>query len=622
MKLVYDIECDALEATKIWCAVLYNLDTNQIYKYTHLDDGLPSIEDAVATLSNAEVLIGHNIINYDNLVIQKLYGVNLNEKKVYDTWIMSQTLRYKRSHKHGLAGWGEALGDNKIYFDANKFPKGDDPVILKEMLTYCVKDVIVNTKVYKHLLKEFTSIYNQNNKIREGLKIEHDAAIFNAEVKSRGWNFDTPKAKSNLERMNKRMREIENAIEPHLGERLVYVDKEPKFPKYKKNGNYNVHTVRALSDYFSRPIREEDTHLMAPGTPFQRSYMEPITLGSIDLVKKWLQEEKGWKPDEWTMKKDGFKWIKQSPKFTKTSMESLGELGKMIDEYYTLRNRASVIEGLLKQVIDGRIHGNMWVIGTPTFRARHEVIVNLPGVEAAWGKEIRELFIADEGTVVVGADSSGNQLRGLCHYVGDDEFTKAVVSGKSEDGTDAHSRNASILGCSRAIAKNFLYAYLFGAGDTKLGKTLSGKPDAALGKQKRDEFGKGIKGLVELRQWIGEQWKRTFYQQGQGWFPAIDGRPVFADSEHQTLNYLLQVTEAITCKAALSYSFNKIKEEGLRAQPRLFYHDELAYVSHPDDAARVGEILQESFREAPKTFGIECMDGGSPVTGRDYSDVH
>ena len=63
----------------------------------------------------------------------------------------------------------------------------------------------------------------------------------------------------------------------------------------------------------------------------------------------------------------------------------------MIDDYYTLRNRASVIRGWLEQVKHGRIHGNMWVIGTPTFRARHEVIVNLPSITAKYGKELKRI---------------------------------------------------------------------------------------------------------------------------------------------------------------------------------------------------------------------------------------
>ena len=66
----------------------------------------------------------------------------------------------------------------------------------------------------------------------------------------------------------------------------------------------------------------------------------------------------------------------------------------------------------------------------------------------------------------------------------------------------------------------------------------------------------------------------------------------------------------------------KIREEKLEAEPRLFYHDEIAYVSSKKDADRVGEILQESFREAPKKFGVECMDGGDYIIGTSYADVH
>jgi len=224
--------------------------------------------------------------------------------------------------------------------------------------------------------------------------------------------------------------------------------------------------------------------------------------------------------------------------------------------------------------------------------------------------------------VVVGADSSGNQLRGLAHYVGDDGFTHSVVAGDSSDGSDAHSRNANILGCSRPVAKNYLYAYLFGAGMAKLGSILTGTPNVNAGKVSAEKFGKGIKGLAELKQRLAHQWSERQYRQGIGWFHGLDGRPVFADSDHQCLNYLLQTAEAITCKAAVSYQMEKIREENLRAEPRLFYHDETAWVAHPDDADRVGEILQESFREAPKAFGVDIMDGGAYVKGQSYADVH
>ena len=608
MKLVYDIETDGFDETKVWCLVAHNLDTGSTYKFSDYDNSIPSMDDGCVMLNNAEVLIGHNIIGFDNLVMEKLYGLKLNEKKIYDTWIMSQVLQYKRPHKHGLKGWGEHLNNSKIEFD-----EWDN--YSKEMLRYCVQDVKLNADVFNHLMVEYKKIAAKRPAIKEGLLIEHDTAKFNARVKTRGWNFDVVKAKKNLKDMNVRMLEIENILHPQLGTHKVYIDKVEKFPKFKKNGDYTAVTARLLSDFYNKEIKTTDIHVHAAGEPFQRFTVEQITLGSMELVKEWLLTI-GWKPDEYNRKKVGREWVTVGPKITDTSLEKLGDLGKMISEYYTLRNRSSVIKGWLEVLSGGRIHGNMWTIGTQTFRCRHEVIVNLPGVNAPWGKELRELFIPDDNWKVVGADSSGNQLRGLCHYVGNDEFTNEVIYG------DQHQRNADALGCSRPIAKNYLYAYLFGAGDAKLGSILTGKPNANAGKKSREDFAKGIKGLAELKNRLGDVWRSTQYATGEGWFPGLDGRPVFVSGEYQALNYLLQTAEGITCKSALSYAMNKIDEEGLRAEPRLFYHDEIAYVAHPDDADRVGEILQESFKEGPKMFGVTCMEGGDYVIGSSYADVH
>ena len=78
---------------------------------------------------------------------------------------------------------------------------------------------------------------------------------------------------------------------------------------------------------------------------------------------------------------------------------------------------------------------------------------------------------------------------------------------------------------------------------------------------------------------------------------VMDGSLPLMDAQYSVgqaiklLNYLLQAAEGVTCKAALMWAWDKIKEEKLRAEPRLFYHDEMAFQSHPDDAKRVGEIL-------------------------------
>lgn len=608
MRLVFDIECNGLDPDTIWCIVAYNLDTNLMYTFSDHGNYQGSIADGVRLLEQADLLVAHNGIGFDARVIDKLYGSDLLNKRFHDTFIMSQVLSYKRKHRHGLAGWGEALGNSKWSFDEwDKFSH--------EMVKYCQQDVRVNVDVYNTLLQEYQEIYKRNPKIKEGLKVEHDTAVFNAIVRDRGWKLDTVKAEQTLQNMYDRMSAIESVLHPKLGMKTVYIDKEPKTPKYKKNGDFNHHTVKQLTEYFGHEVKPSDTHLIQPQETFQRTRQEQIELGSTDLVKDWLLEN-GWKPDEYQKKKVGFEWVTMGPKLTSTSLKAFGPEGELIDEYYTIRSRKAVIEGWLDKQVDGRIHGNMWTCGTPTFRARHEVIVNLPAVNADWGKEIRELLIADDGMVVVGADSSGNQLRGLCHYVGNDDFTNEVIYG------DQHQRNADALGCSRPIAKSYLYAYLFGAGDAKLGQVLTGKANANVGKKSRADFARGIKGLQDLKDKLTKIWKSTKFSSGEGKIPGLDGRIIYVPSDHQALNYLLQSAEGITCKAAVSYQMEKIKAEGLRAEPRLFYHDETAWVSHPDDAERVGQILKESFAEGPKMFDVTCMDGGDPCFGASYADVH
>ena len=611
MKLVFDIESNGLLDTcnTIWCLVAQDVDTKETYSYSDYDDDLPSLQEGLQLLQDAEVLIGHNIIGYDIPAVKIITGLDLIDKKCFDTFIMSQTLRYKRSHLHGLAGWGKALGNSKLHYD-------DWTKYTKEMLTYCIQDVHLNTEVYLHLLKEFKSILKVNPLISKGLSVEHDIAKFNTIVREEGWNFNVKKAKENLKKLKNISDDIEKEIEPQLGTTVVFIDKEPKTPKFKKDGTYNAVTCRLLSDYFNQEVNPADTHLMPPGSSFQRSKVVQVKMGQIDYVKEWLKTQ-GWKPDDWTRKMVNNRWVNVSPKLTETSLVKLGPLGERIGMYYTLRNRISVLEGWLGNVNDkGRLCGNMWTIGTPSFRCRHEVIVNLPGVHSKWGRELRELFEADDGWKIVGADSSGNQLRGLCHYVNNPDFTKEVIYG------DQHQRNADALGCSRSTAKTFLYAYLFGAGDAKLGETLTGKKDASRGKKSRSDFASAIKGLQEIKDKIESEWRKRNSTQGIGWIHGLDGRPVFINSEHQCLNYLLQSAEGITCKAATSYQMQKIKEEGLRARPRIFYHDETAWTVHPDDADRVGEILKESFAEAPKWFGVECMDGGDYIVGTSYADVH
>jgi len=608
-KYVFDIETNGLFPDKIWCLVLEDTQTGDVHSFSDYDDNLPSLDQGLSLMSEATILAGHNIIAFDLPVLKKLTGwVPDSKTKLWDTFLMSQICKYNRGHMHGLKGWGE-------FFE---YPKGDHEdwtCYSKEMLKYCIRDVNLNTKVYQRLSKEASVLIKQNPMFLQALNLEHDFAKVNAEITQKGWVFDMDKAEALYEHILEEMEHIEEEINPQLGKVAVMRGNKEVDQITKKDGYY----YKRVTDWFQI---EEDCRASdgIVAGPYTRVELVNVNIGQMAEVKKFLMD-RGWKPDDWTVKKINGKWIRQSPKLTDSSLKPLGRLGKLISDYYMLRNRLGTVEGWIEEVKDeekfndGRLHGSMFTIGTPSFRCRHRTIVNIPGVYAPYGKELRSLLIAEDGYKVIGADSAGNQFRGLCHYINDDTFTNEVING------DVHQRNADILGISRPQAKTFIYAYLFGAGHAKLGEAVSGKKSSKIGKEADDKFKAALPGLKALKDNLEDEYRHTLMRTGQGFIVGADGRRIMVGSEHQSLNYLLQTLEGITCKAALVYAYNKIKEKNLDAYPTLFYHDEVVFVAKESDAEAVKDICVEAFREAPKSVGVMCMDGDGEI-GDSYADVH
>jgi DNA polymerase-1 len=609
MKYVFDIETNGFFPDKIWCLVLQDTQTGEVLSYSDYDDDLPNVSEGLDVLSNAKVIAGHNIIGFDLPIMKNLLGWEpAEETRIWDTFLMSQLCKYQRGHLHGLKGWGG-------FFE---YPKGDHEdwtCYSKEMLTYCIRDVELNTKVYDWVSKEASILMKNNPKFLDALKLEHDFALVNTEITQKGWVFDMHKAKDLYDHIIERMEEIEDEINPQLGKVAVMRGNREVDKIIKKDGSY----LKKVVDWFQLEQDCKFSNGPVKG-PYTRIELVDVDIGQMAEVKKFLMD-KGWKPDDWTIKKIAGKWIRQSPKLTDTSLKPLGRIGKLVSDYYMLRNRLAMVEGWIEEVKDpekfndGRLHGSMFTIGTPSFRCRHRTIVNIPGVHAPYGKELRSLLTCEEGYKVIGADSAGNQFRGLCHYINDDKFTNEVING------DVHQRNADVLGISRPGAKTFIYAYLFGAGHAKLGEAISGKKSAKIGKEADEKFKATLPGLKVLKDTLEQEFRHTAMSTGQGFIMGADGRRVMVGSEHQTLNYLLQTLEGITCKAALVYASQKIKEARLDAYPVLFYHDETVFVAKESDAEAVKAICVEAFREAPKAVGVMCMDGDGEI-GDSYADVH
>ena len=608
-KLVWDLEGDGLLPTlsNLWVLVARDVATDEEFIFTDYDDDYPDFDEAYALLASASSLIGHNIIMYDIPALKQIKGWVLPDSvSIVDTLVMSKVLNYKRfGGRHGLAKFGE-------HFKVPKPVHEDWSQYSDDMLHRCREDVRINHLTYDMLVKEMRVLSSKKPVIKKSMRFEHETAAFCFEAAERGWLIDKEKAVALLSEMEDEMSNIERHIEPMMKAKIKRIDKEHKDIKFNKNGFY----PKNVAEYFNVTPESALTERVVDG-PYNRVRLLNPEMGSLDYVKEFLYEQ-GWEPLEFNYKKlPTGALLKVSPKLCTKSLEKLGDIGIMVDNYFTTRSRHSILVGWLDDLDDdNRLHGECFTIGTPTARARHSVIVNVPSPNARWGKEMRELFITESGRVIVGADSSGNQMRALCHYLDNDDFTNEVING------DVHQRNADILGCARATAKPFLYAFLFGGGGGKLSLILKGERDPSYGNKMKKIFIENTPGLGNLNNRVQSALEKTSGGNAKnGYIPAIDGRKVFTDSNHKALNYLLQSFEAVTCKAAIAYMRDKFKEEKLDVHPLCFMHDEVQLDVSQKDADRVAEIAAEAFREAPKTFGVNIMDGEAKV-GHSWYDTH
>ena len=137
---------------------------------------------------------------------------------------------------------------------------------------------------------------------------------------------------------------------------------------------------------------------------------------------------------------------------------------------------------------------------------------------------------ANADMVMCGVDFSGLELRVLGHYLcvyDNGHFLKTLL----ED--DIHTTNQKLLGLpTRSKAKTFIYAYIYGGGNKKLGEILSVSYDEA--KRIRETFEKKLPALKTLKDAVVSKYRRT------GFVNGLDKRKLMCRAEHSSLNTLIQ----------------------------------------------------------------------------------
>lgn len=589
--LLADTETDGFleNVSRLWVLVLKEPGG----KSERYSSNAGNLEEGLARLRSADRLVFHNGLNYDVPVLKKLYGEDaVDHRKVYDTLVAARLFDPESKDGHSLDAWGERMGFTKgKHSDFSKWSQ--------EMEDYCVRDVDVLEKLYAFLTKKLEGQ-------EQAVQLEHDFAWIISLQMRNGFGFDVPKAQELMSELTEEQSGVAKELTASFGPAWV-PEKKVFVPK-------------------------KDSKVYVAGAPLTKVSLQEFNPGSRAMIADRLVRKYGWKPKHFT--EAGTIQIDEAVVKTLPYPEA-----KLILRYLRLDKMLGQLDGAikkdgsgggwLKREKGGRIYGYVNSNGAVTGRCTH----SKPNVaQADKDKRMRSLWIPRQGWVLVGCDAEGLELRMLAHYLAKYDggaYARAVVEGKKEDETDAHSMTKKAVGLySRDSAKTFIYALIYGAGDAKLGATIiedAHKADkkiagsaTALGKAARDKMVKGITGYGKLVEGVQFKVKKT------GTLRGLDGRTLNVRSAHSALNTLLQSAGAIVMKKAAAL-FHAEHEDtyGLSWAYCANVHDEVQIEAASKDVAEgLGRDFAECITSAGVELGVRCPLAGSFDVGSNWSETH
>jgi|TARA_R110002050_G_C8956161_1_gene513768 DNA polymerase I len=587
--LVFDIEANGLEPDKVFCIVALDVDTKKVHMFDNTQ-----LEQGYALLKSADKLIGHNILGYDLPVIKRLGGLDLFDKKIVDTLVLSRLFKPTREGNHGLEGWGYRLGFVKgDYGNAEDAWEHYTP----EMLEYCTNDVLLNYKVYVALRQESKGFTAQS------VQIEHAVAKIVNEQRNTGFLLDVKKVMGLMAMFETKLHDLEEEV--HEEFRPVVTTQILK-PKFTATGA----VAKTATDQHGKGTRLTDEEYEKLSSdmdckPIARKTETPFNLGSRKQIGEYLIRF-GWNPKKHTP--TGQPIVDES---TLNKVRNIPQAA-LIAKYLMVQKRLAQTKSWIKELNDdtGRVHGYVNPNGAVTSRMTHSHpnMAQIPSSTSPYGEECRSCWTVPDSYRLVGIDASGLELRMLAHYLNDEGYTNAIVNG------DIHTTNQNLAGLeSRNKAKTFIYALLYGAGDVKLGSVAN--RGRAGGKELRQRFFDNLPSFKDLTGRVQREAK-------SGFIKALDGRKLTVRSEHAALNTLLQGAGSIVMKQALIILDQKIKNHGWDAKFVANVHDEWQIECHVFDAVDVGKAGVQAIKEAGCMLNLNCPLDGDYKVGDNWSETH
>lgn len=593
--LLFDLETNGLldEVTQLHCIATLDTQTSEERIYSSLAGDL---EDGLAAIMKAHRIGGHNVIKFDIPVLQKLYPTfQIDKAQVFDTLIAARLiwtnikdtdagllksgrLPGKKFGSHSLEAYGYRLGEMKGEYE------GGWETVNQDMLDYCIQDIRVTNKLWQKI--------KQKNYSKRALSLEHEVAWLIAQQERNGFVFDEAAAAELYARLVKRQSELQLELENFFGS-----------------------WESPLPDFI--PKRDNKTKGYKAGVPVKRSQTIVFNPQSRSHIANRLTELYGWEPVDFT---EG-----GSPKVDEAVIEKLPyEPCPLLNEYLTVEKRISQLangtQAWLRVVKNGKIHGSVTTNGAVTGRATHSYpnISQVPNSAAAYGTDCRKLFTVPKGWQLVGADQSGLELRCLAHFLArydGGQYADAVVNG------DVHSLNQKAAGLeTRNQAKTFIYAWLYGAGDQKIGSIVGGTQEE--GRKLKQRFLKANPALKRLREEV------TKKAEDEKHLTGLDGRKIHIRAAFSSLNALLQGAGAVLCKqwiVLVERELSKTLKHGWDGDYALcaWSHDEIQVACRtPEIAAHVSNVCCEQAVVAGEAFNFRCATAGEAKAGNNWAETH
>ena len=304
-------------------------------------------------------------------------------------------------------------------------------------------------------------------------------------------------------------------------------------------------------------------------------------------------------------------------------------IGEILDYRMLTKLKSTYADGLLKVISpDGRIHTNfkMTVTATGRLSSTEPNLQNIP-VRKELGAQIRRMFVAKPGSVLVDADYSQIELRLLAHISGDETMREAFIRGE-----DIHTVTASqvfgvpadeVTAQMRSSAKAVNFGIVYGISAFSLAQDIKVRPAEAKAY---------IEAYLEKYHGVREYMDRVIKEaKERGYVETLFGRrrpvpelkaPNFntrSFGERVARNMPIQGTAADIIKLAMVNVQRRFRNEGLEARLILQVHDELIAECPEAEAERVAALLEEEMERAV-TLSVPLI--AEAHSGHSWAEAH